>query len=167
MLNGHLDTVSLASYAGDPLDPVVADGQLYGRGAYDMLSGVAATMVAAVHVHRDPHAGDIVLALVADEENASTGTEEVLRHLRTDAAVVCEPSTLDVTVAHQGFCWVDVTLHGRAAHGSRPDLGVDAIARAGAFLTRLAQHADQLARGSRHLVLGVGSVHAGVVRGGQ
>ena len=87
MLNGHLDTVSLTSYKNDPLDPVVVDGNLYGRGSYDMLSGIAAMMVAAHRAHRSPHAGDIVLALVADEEAGSLGTAEVLRHIRTDAAI--------------------------------------------------------------------------------
>ena len=167
MLNGHLDTVSLTSYDGDPLDPVIIGDTLHGRGAYDMLSGVAAMMTAATTAHRRPHRGDIVLALVADEENASTGTEEVLRHVRTDGAIVCEPSNLDVTVAHKGFCWVDVTITGRAAHGSRPDLGVDAISKTGAFLQHLDQLADRLSRGPAHPVLGPGSVHAGVIRGGQ
>jgi acetylornithine deacetylase len=167
MLNGHLDTVGLTGYDGDPLDPVIRDGNLYGRGSYDMLSGVAAMMVAAAHAHERPHGGDIVLALVADEENASFGTEEVLRQVRTDAAVVCEPSELELTVAHKGFCWVTVTLTGRAAHGSRPDLGIDAISRAGAFLSALDTMAGQLATGPRHPILGTGSVHAGVIRGGQ
>lgn len=167
MLNGHLDTVSLVSYDADPLDPVIMDGNLYGRGSYDMLSGVAAMMIAADRAHRSGHAGDIVLALVADEECASFGTEEVLRRVQTDVAVVCEPSDLEVTVAHKGFCWIDVTITGRAAHGSRPDLGVDAIAKAGAFLGQLDQLAAQLASGPAHPVLGTGSVHAGVIRGGQ
>lgn len=167
MLGGHLDTVSLTTYDGDPLDPVIAGGTLYGRGSYDMLSGIAAMMVAAASAHAEPHRGDIVLALVADEEAASLGTEEVLRHIRTDAAVVCEPSGLDVVIAHRGFVWADVTIHGRAAHGSRPELGIDAIARAGVFLTGLERLADDLARRDPHPVLGHGSVHAGVITGGQ
>ena len=167
MLNGHLDTVSLTSYKNDPLDPVVVDGNLYGRGSYDMLSGIAAMMVAAHRAHRSPHAGDIVLALVADEEAGSLGTAEVLRHIRTDAAIVCEPSGLDLTIAHRGFVWAEVTIHGRAAHGSRPDLGIDAITRAGGFLTGLHQLADELSRRPPHPLLGHGNVHAGVITGGQ
>ena len=167
MLNGHLDTVSLTSCDGDPLDPVIIDGSLHGRGSYDMLSGIAAMMVAADHAHRRPHRGDIVLALVADEESASLGTAEVLRHVRTDAAIVCEPSGLDITVAHKGFAWAEVIIHGRAAHGSRPDLGIDAITRAGAFLTGLDRRATDLATKDPHPLLGHGSVHAGVITGGQ
>ncbi len=167
MLNGHLDTVTLAGYDGDPLDPVIRDGKLFGRGAYDMKSGVAAIMVAAAQAAKQPHAGDIVLALVADEEYASTGTAEVLEHVRTDAAIVVEPSELMVTLAHKGFVWFDVTVEGRAAHGSRPDLGVDAIAKAGRFLVALDDLATRLAANRTHPLLGAASVHASTVTGGE
>lgn len=166
MLNGHLDTVSLASYDGDGLEPLVIGDRLQGRGAYDMKSGVAAIMVAAGRVAAQNHRGDIVVALVADEEDGSRGTEAVLRSRTTDAAIVVEPSGLDVVTAHRGFVWVDVTIHGRAAHGSRPDLGIDAIVKAGSFLSRLGALEQRLADGVRHPVLGVGNVHASVVSGG-
>ena len=137
-----------------------------------MKAGIAAMLVAAARAHRHPHRGDVVLALVADEEDASIGTEEVLTHLRTagteiDAAVVAEPTGLDLVVCHKGFVWADVTLTGVAAHGSRPDLGVDAITKAGAFLTGLDRLASDLAARPGHPVLGAGSVHAGVIDGGQ
>jgi acetylornithine deacetylase len=167
MLNGHLDTVTLAGYDGDPLDPVVRDGKLYGRGSYDMKSGLAALMVAGARAASQPHAGDIILALVADEEYASTGTAEVLRHVTADAAIVVEPSDLMVTLAHKGFVWFDVTIEGRAAHGSRPDLGIDAIAKAGRFLVALEDLANRLAAGPEHPLLGAASVHASVIRGGE
>lgn len=172
MLNGHLDTVSLVGYDGAPLDPVVENGRLHGRGSYDMKAGVAALMVAAARVHDRPHRGDVMLALVADEEDASTGTEEVLAHTRRagtalDAAIVAEPTGLDVVTCHKGFVWAEVTLTGVAAHGSRPDLGVDAVAKAGAFLTGLDRLAADLAARPGHPTLGSGSVHAGVISGGQ
>jgi acetylornithine deacetylase len=166
MLNGHLDTVALSSYDGDGLDPVLADGVVRGRGAYDMKSGLAAAMVAAATATRSPHRGDVVVALVADEEHASTGTEEVLRHIRTDAAVVAEPSGLDLVVAHRGFVWAEVTVHGVAAHGSRPDLGVDAITKTGRVLTGLERLGSDLAARPPHPLLGTGSVHAGTIAGG-
>lgn len=87
MLNGHLDTVSLESYEGDALDPAVEPGRLRGRGSYDMKSGLAAMMIAASRVAARPRRGDILLALVADEEYGSAGTEEVLRHFTADGAV--------------------------------------------------------------------------------
>jgi acetylornithine deacetylase len=104
---------------------------------------------------------------VADEEYASAGTAEVLEHVTADAAIVVEPSELMVTLAHKGFAWFDVTIEGRAAHGSRPDLGVDAIARAGAFLVALDDLAKRLAAEPGHPLLGSASVHASTIRGGE
>lgn len=166
MLNGHLDTVSLASYDGDGLAAVERDGNLHGRGAYDMKSGLAAMMVAAARAATAEHRGDIVLALVADEEYASAGTEEVLRHVVTDAAIVVEPTGLDLVVAHRGFAWAEVVVHGVGAHGSRPDLGVDAIAKAGRFLTAIEELGERLAAGPEHDLLATGSVHASTINGG-
>ncbi len=131
MFNGHIDTVATASYDGDALDPVIRDGRLYGRGAFDMKGGVAAMMVAADRARRKGLRGDVMVACVADEEYASFGTEQVVARFRADAAIVTEPSHLEVTIAHKGFVWFDILVNGRAAHGSRPDLGIDAIAKAG------------------------------------
>lgn len=166
MLNGHLDTVALSSYSGDGLAPVVRDGNIYGRGAYDMKSGIAAIMMAAAAAASQPHKGDIVVALVADEEWASTGTEEILRHIVTDTAIVVEPSGLDLVVAHRGFVWATITVHGIAAHGSRPDLGVDAIAKAGRFLTAIDGLQHRLDAGAAHPLLGTGSIHTSTISGG-
>lgn len=172
MLNGHLDTVTLAGYDGDPLRAQVrADGpngpQLHGRGSYDMKAGIAAMMIAAERASRQPHSGDILVTLVADEEYASAGTEEVLRHFTADGAIVSEPSELEVTIAHRGFVWFEVDIEGRAAHGSRPDLGIDAIAKAGVFLAGLDALATQLTSGPRHPILGTGSIHASTIQGGE
>jgi acetylornithine deacetylase len=105
--------------------------------------------------------------LVADEEFASAGTEEVLQHFTADAAIVSEPSHEDIVIAHRGFAWFDVTIHGVAAHGSRPDLGIDAIAKAGRFLTGIDDLARSLPHRSAHPILGAGNVHASLIRGGE
>lgn len=177
MLNGHLDTVTLAGYDGDPLraEYRVVPGQgnepeahqLHGRGSYDMKSGIAAMMIAADRVARRPHSGDILVTLVADEEYGSAGTEEVLRNFTADGAIVVEPSELEVTIAHRGFVWFEVEIEGVAAHGSRPDLGIDAIAKAGLFLSGLDELATRLVSGPRHPVLGTGSIHASTIQGGE
>lgn len=166
MLNGHLDTVTLAGYGGDPLEPVVRDGNVYGRGAFDMKGGLAAMLVAAARAAATGLRGDVIVACVADEEYGSAGTEEVLDAFTADGAVVTEPSHLEVTVAHQGFAWFEVEVEGVAAHGSRPDLGVDAIVHAGHLLVALAALGDRLRRGPGDPILGTGSVHASLIDGG-
>lgn len=167
MFNGHYDTVTLAGYAGDPLDPAIRDGKLFGRGSFDMKSGVAAMMVAAARAKARHLRGDILVACVADEEYASIGTEEVVQHFRADAAIVTEPSHLELTVAHKGFIWFDVIVSGRAAHGSRPELGIDAIAKAGKFLVALEAYDQRLRAQPGHAILKSGSVHASLIRGGE
>lgn len=168
MLNGHIDAVTTASYEGDPLSGAIRDGRLYGRGAADMKSGIAAIMVALAEAKKHPLKGDVVFTGVADEEDLSIGTEQVLRAgWRADAAVVCEPTSENLVVAHKGFVWLEVTIHGRAAHGSRPDLGVDAIRNAGHFLVELDGYAERLESGPAHPLMGRPSVHASLVKGGE
>ncbi|TYB54346.1 M20/M25/M40 family metallo-hydrolase [Nonomuraea sp. PA05] len=168
MLNGHLDTVAYGTYDGEPLVPRVEDGRIYGRGAFDMKSGVAAMMAAAARATEGgPLRGDVIVACVADEEHASSGTEEVLESFTADGAVVVEPSLLEVTLAHKGFAWFDIDVLGRAAHGSRPDLGVDAIAKAGHFLVALEALGRRLAHAGGHRLLGPGTVHASLIQGGE
>lgn len=166
MLNGHIDTVSLASYDGNALDPVITDGKMFGRGTFDMKGGIAAMMIAAKAAKIAGHKGDVYVACVADEEAASFGTEEVLEQFRTDAGLVIEPSYLQVTMSHKGFAWFDVVIHGRAAHGSRPELGIDAIAKAGHFLVAIEEYGKALQR-KPDLILGPGTVHASVISGGE
>jgi acetylornithine deacetylase len=165
MLCGHLDTVGVDGMT-EPHAPRVRDGRLYGRGGYDMKAGVAACMLAAGAAARAELAGDVIVAAVADEEHASIGIQALLEHVRADACVVAEPSGLEVVVAHRGFAWWEVTATGRAAHGSRPDLGVDAIAAMGPVLVAVEQLGRSLA-GRRHELLGPGSVHASLIDGGQ
>ncbi|MEV4803956.1 ArgE/DapE family deacylase [Nonomuraea sp. NPDC049421] len=168
MLNGHLDTVAYGTYEGDPLHPHIENGRVYGRGAFDMKSGVAAMLAAAARATAaGPLRGDVIVACVADEEHASSGTEEVLERFTADGAVVTEPSMLEVTLAHKGFAWFEVDVLGRAAHGSRPDLGIDAIAKAGHFLVALEELGARLAAAGGHRLLGPGTVHASMIDGGE
>ncbi len=167
MFNGHIDTVSIATYDGDALDPAVGDGKLFGRGSFDMKGGVAAMMVAAARAKAQGLRGDILVACVADEEYASFGTEDVAKAFKVDAAIVTEPSHLELTVAHRGFAWFDVVVEGRAAHGSRPELGIDAIAKAGKFLVELEAYDKRLRASPKHALLKSGSVHASVISGGE
>jgi acetylornithine deacetylase len=165
MLNGHLDTVGVEGMS-DPFAAHVRDGRLYGRGGYDMKAGVAACILAAAAAARAELAGDVVVTAVADEEHSSIGVQAVLEHVRADACIVTEPTSLDVVVAHKGFAWWEVSAAGRAAHGSQPQLGIDAIAAIGPVLQAVTELERSLA-GRRHDLLGPGSVHASLIEGGQ
>jgi acetylornithine deacetylase len=166
MLNGHYDTVSLAGFRGDPLRPRIERGRMVGRGAYDMKSGVAAAMVTAAWARRQRLSGDVIVACVADEEHSSWGTEEVLMRYTADGGIVTEPSELQAVLSHKGFAWFDITILGRAAHGSRPDLGVDAITKAGHALVALEKWGARMRLGRQHPVLGPATVHASLIEGG-
>jgi succinyl-diaminopimelate desuccinylase len=136
-----------------------------------MKGSLAAMLVAAAHATRVPLAGTVVLTLVADEEFGSIGTEEALRWiassgLRVHGAVVAEPSSLELTVAHRGFAWFELELIGRAAHGSQPELGIDAIAGATAVLPELERWSTALASAPAHRLLGTGTVRVATISGG-
>jgi len=106
---------------------------------------------------------------VIDEEYESLGTRALLAAgVRTDAAIVTEPTCLAICPAHRGFVWAEVEVRGRAAHGSRYDLGVDAITQAGVLVAELDRiHRERLTVPSRiHPLLGRPSLHASTIRGG-
>jgi acetylornithine deacetylase len=164
LLCAHIDTVNVEGMS-EPHRPRVDGDRLHGRGAYDMKAGVAAALIAAREAVRLDLAGDVVVAAVADEEHASLGVQEALRAVQADAAIVTEPTELELVVAHKGFVWSEVRVTGRAAHGSRPHLGVDAIVKMGPVLTELGSLDAALAQ-REHPLLGRGSVHASVIEGG-
>lgn len=166
MLCGHSDTVGVEGMAA-PFDPVERDGKVFGRGAQDMKGGVASILGAARVLAERLRAGKLVVAIVADEEYASIGAEAVAKEWVADAAVVCEPTDLVVGVGHKGFEWVEVTTEGVAAHGSRPEDGVDAIAMMGRVLTGLEALERKFIAGKPHPLLGRPSVHASLIAGGR
>ncbi len=168
LLNGHLDTVGVAGMTVPPFGAEVRDGRLWGRGSCDMKGGVASLLAATVRLaKRDALPGALIVALTADEEHASLGMDAVVRSgVRADAAVVCEPTSLAIMPAHKGFVWVDALFRGRAAHGSRPEVGVDAIEHAGRYLTHLGKLRAKLNAADPHPLLAHGSFHAGTISGG-
>jgi len=168
MFNGHLDVVGIEgmthpAWGDDSRD----NSRIYGRGSSDMKSGVAAMCAAAARAVDSGLAGEIIVAAVVDEEYESAGTRTIVeRGIRADAAIVTEPTQLAIMPAHLGFVWIDITTHGRAAHGSRWDLGVDAIRHAGLVLAEIDRlDADELPRRG-HPLLGRPSVHASLIDGG-
>jgi acetylornithine deacetylase/succinyl-diaminopimelate desuccinylase-like protein len=166
MLNAHMDTVGVAGMS-DPFEPRLENGRLYGRGAQDMKGSLAACMLATVEAAGRGLRGDVILTAVADEEFASIGTEAVTASVQADAAIVTEPTEMRVAIAHRGFVHLEIEVHGRAAHGSRPDLGIDAIAKTGRVLVGIEELDARLRATATHHYLGSGSIHASLIEGGQ
>src|SRR5918993_388968 len=168
MFCGHIDTVGVAGMS-NPFSGDERDGRIYGRGAQDMKSGVAAMIDAARVIVESGglEAGKLILACVVDEEHASIGAEALVTKWRADGAVVTEPTDLQVAVAHKGFEWVEIETEGRAAHGSRPREGRDAIRMMGRVLTLLDTLDKDLQSRAAHPLLGTASLHASLIEGGR
>lgn len=167
MWNAHLDTVGINGME-QPFVPQVRQGRLYGRGAQDMKGSIAA-MLAAVKALQEAQVsleGDLLLTFVADEEFASLGTEQVVQTYHADAAIVAEPTDLELCLAHRGFAIFEVETFGRAAHGSRYQEGIDAILHMGHFLSELAVLEEELRQRPPHPLVGVPSLHTSLIRGG-
>ncbi len=188
LLNGHMDTVgigdmskrsedgasevkdgaaSAANAPPNPHEPFIKEGRLYGRGAYDMKGGLAACMSAVAAARQHRLRGDVIFMAVMDEEYASLGTMDLAQRFHADGAIVAEFTELQLILAHKGFVWLEIETLGKAAHGSRPDLGVDAIAKMGSVLVKLEQLDQRLRSNPTHPLLGSGSLHASLIKGGQ
>ncbi|MCA1560044.1 MAG: M20/M25/M40 family metallo-hydrolase [Acidobacteria bacterium] len=167
LLCGHVDTVGVDGMAA-PFDPVERNDRLYGRGAQDMKGGVAAMIDAArVAAAGGFRKGRLIVAAVVDEEYASIGADALVTRWHADAAIVTEPTDLDIGVGHKGFAWIDIETRGRAAHGSRPKDGRDAIMRMGRVLQRLEALDRALQSRPPHPMMGSASLHASIIAGGR
>ena len=169
MLNAHTDVVGVSEMAA-PFQPQLRDGRMYGRGAYDMKSGLAAAMLAVKAARESSLRGDAMLSAVVDEEYGSIGTEALLaewERWQADAALIAEPTELSISIAHRGFVWLEFETFGVAAHGSKPELGIDAIAKMGKLLLALEGHDRALRAQPSHDLLGSGSLHASLIKGGE
>ena len=168
MLNGHIDTVGVEGMP-EPFTARREGSHIIGRGSVDMKGSIAAMLWAAKAIARSGVAlkGDLIITCVCDEEYASIGTEAVARTLTADAAIVTEPTDLDLCLAHRGFMWIEIETQGRAAHGSRPNEGIDAIAHMGRVLVALEAYAQELAQRPHPPLVTPPSVHASIIQGGR
>jgi acetylornithine deacetylase len=169
LLNAHMDTVGVDGMQIDPFGAEIRDGRLYGRGAQDMKGSLAA-MIGAAKAFVDSGiqlGGDLMVTAVADEEYASIGTEDLVKRIAADGAIVTEPSDLKIALAHRGFIWYQVETFGRAAHGSRYQEGIDANMRMGRFLALLDRLEQELRSRKGHPWVGPPSLHAARIQGGR
>jgi acetylornithine deacetylase len=168
LLNGHMDTVGVAGMPDGHQPRIDREaGRLYGRGAYDMKGGLSACMLAITEAKKQNLRGDVIFTGVIDEEYASAGTMDLARRFHANGAIVAEFTELQLILAHRGFVWLEVETIGKAAHGSRPDLGVDAIVKMGKVLTEMEKLDQTLRANPTHPLLGSGSLHASLIQGGQ
>ena len=168
MLNGHMDTVGVEGMTIEPFKPFVRDGLMHGRGACDMKGAIAAVIGAAKSLAESESRmrGDLLLSFVVDEEHLSVGISKLVEEYKADAAIVGEPTNMRIATAHKGFVWIEVETKGRAAHGSVPEKGVDAIAHAARVVTRLSELQDRL-RTHVHPLLGSPRIHNSTMVGGM
>jgi acetylornithine deacetylase len=168
MLNGHMDTVGVQSMKA-PFSGEIKDGRVYGRGAQDMkgsLAGMLAVFKALID-EKIRLKGDLVFTGVADEEYRSIGTEALVQAIKTDAAIVAEPTGLDVCLAHRGFGLFEFETTGRAAHGSSYQDGIDANIHMGRILKELEKLSQILLESPAHPLLGPPSLHVPLIKGGS
>lgn len=167
ILNGHLDIVGVDGMTHPPFEPTISDGRMYGRGSADMKAGIASMCVAARDAAQSGIEGEVIVALVIDEEYESLGTRALIESgVRADAAIITEPTRLALCPAHRGFVWIRMDVHGRAAHGSRYDLGIDAVTHASLIIAELDRVQRRTLEQRTHPLLGRGSLHVSTISGG-
>lgn len=165
LLAPHLDTVGAESF-----QVRVENGRMYGRGACDTKGSVAAMFTALLQVaqsHLRPRETEVVFVGLVDEENGQEGSRAFAKSaLKGDLAIIGEPTELKVVTAHKGDLWLKLITKGRAAHGSRPDLGSNAVHQMARVIDLLETKYQQSLKRKRHAILGSATVNVGAVRGG-
>ncbi len=167
LFNAHMDTVGVEGM-NNPFSGRLEYNRIYGRGIQDM-KGSLASMLAVVKALQDNNIkldGNLIIAAVADEEYSSKGTFDLVKHYSADAAIVTEPTNLSLVTAHRGFIWYEVETVGKAAHGSRYNIGIDANMHMGRFIAELDKLEQKLHLSKEHPLVGLPSLHASLISGG-
>lgn len=171
LLNSHLDTVGVEGM-DQPFTLRQEYDRFYGRGAYDMKGSIAIMLLLADYFVKHPPPFDILLTFVADEEDLSTGMEHLVNKWltgissRPSGAIFLEPTEEEIGVCHKGFNWYEVEVIGKAAHGSRPEQGIDAILPLRSVLDELSKIQAELLEREPDPLLGYGSLHSSTIEGG-
>lgn len=162
----HLDTVGTAGMTIPPFEPTLDGNRVYGRGSYDMKGSAAALMSATAALAQESCRCRVLVSLVADEEYASIGAQDFVKRHRADACVLTEPSEGRLILGHKGFVWAEIVAAGRAAHGSRWDLGASAIGKMGRIIAALELFDQGELRRREHPLVGRASQHCSMIQGG-
>lgn len=146
LFGSHLDVVPAdeSRWQSDPFEPVEKDGRLYGRGSTDMKGGLVAAAAAITELVSEgaTFKGDVIFSCTAGEETDSCGVFRFVENNRTEleelaGIVVPEPTSFTIVTAHRGMCWLKVTTFGKTAHGSMPQLGINAVLKMNKLLNLL------------------------------
>jgi acetylornithine deacetylase/succinyl-diaminopimelate desuccinylase family protein len=170
MLSGHLDTVPPYNMTEDPFSGKIEGGKLYGRGSCDMKGALACMMTAMAALRRSGTrlAGDLIFAGVINEEQQSEGTEYIVRNgPGADAAIVGEPTGMDIAAGHRGLEWIDITVIGKTTHGGTPTEGVNAISKAAELIYKIETELIPKFKDRRHPLIGEPLLNFGVIKGGD
>lgn len=168
MMNGHTDTVGVKGMTIDPFKPFIENDNIHGRGACDM-KGPLAGMITAVKALVNSGIklnGDLLISAVVDEEYESIGTEKLIQEYRSDAVIVGEPTNFQIGISHKGFVWLEIETFGKAAHGSVPEKGIDAIAKMAKIISRIPSLEKAYVK-KKHDLVGVPKIHTSMIKGGS
>ncbi|HIX62568.1 MAG TPA: M20 family metallopeptidase [Candidatus Halomonas stercoripullorum] len=171
VLSGHLDTVPIGNvpWSHDPFAAHIIDGQLYGRGAVDMKSGLAALLCAYLRIaEREPDSwcGELILAATSSEETGAEGAKVMVESGQLpafDTMIIAEPTDNQLVISHKGVMWIKIISHGKASHGSMPAAGINAIDRMQLLHARLSK---RLRWDLTHPLLGSASAEVTMMRAG-
>lgn len=170
LFTGHTDTVPPYDML-EPYEAKIIEGNMYGRGVLDMKAGLVCMMIAMAAVKRAgiQLSGDLVFAALIDEEAKSLGTRAWLQSCSKlpDAAIVSEPTNMEICAGHRGLEWFEFTFHGKTVHGGRQKEGINAIQKAMKFIARLENDLiPRIEKKTPHPIIGSPSMNYGLIKGG-
>ena len=167
ILEAHMDTVSVKGMSIAPFEPRIEGGRIFGRGSCDTKGGLAAMMHAVASLHEEGFTPpcEVWMAAVVDEEFSYRGVVKLCEDLTAHAALVAEPTGLRAIVASKGVLRWRIVVRGKAAHSSKPHLGVNAITHAARIVLAIEEDSARL-MANAHPLLGTATVNVGIIEGG-
>ena len=170
MLSGHMDTVPPYKMKINPFSGEIKNEKLYGRGSCDMKGALACMMsaMAAIKKSGEKLSGNLVFTAVINEEQKSEGTEYLVKNgPHTDAAIVGEPTNLNIAAGHRGLEWFEIDIIGKTTHGGTPSEGINAISKAAKLITRIETDLIPKFKDRKHPLIGEPLLNFGVIKGGD